>query len=111
MGRPAHLPPLLQSYLVGWAQFRKNAWLLAYLLVLVVSLADWIASLSLVCQEVGGVGPPRWERGALGGLCSAQLFPPSWQFSRWPCPVLRKEELGLGGWPTRPPNPCLPLAS
>ncbi|XP_039091381.1 two pore calcium channel protein 2 isoform X2 [Hyaena hyaena] len=41
----------VKSYLVGWAQFRKNAWLLAYLLVLVVSLADWIASLSLVCQE------------------------------------------------------------
>ncbi|XP_029813211.1 two pore calcium channel protein 2 [Suricata suricatta] len=43
----------VKSYLVGWAQFRKNAWLLAYLVVLVVSLTDWIVSLSLVCQEIG----------------------------------------------------------
>ncbi|XP_026901541.2 two pore channel protein 2 [Acinonyx jubatus] len=41
----------VKSYLVGWAQFRKNPWLLAYLAVLVVSLADWIVSLSLLCQE------------------------------------------------------------
>ncbi|XP_066893894.1 two pore channel protein 2 isoform X2 [Kogia breviceps] len=41
----------IQSYLVGWAQFRKNPWLLAYLVVLLVSLVDWIVSLSLVCQE------------------------------------------------------------
>nr|XP_058925313.1 two pore channel protein 2 isoform X3 [Kogia breviceps] len=40
-----------KSYLVGWAQFRKNPWLLAYLVVLLVSLVDWIVSLSLVCQE------------------------------------------------------------
>nr|XP_035929304.1 two pore calcium channel protein 2 isoform X5 [Halichoerus grypus] len=42
----------VKSYLVGWAQFRMNLWLLAYLAVLVVSLMDWIVSLSLVCQEV-----------------------------------------------------------
>ena len=53
-GLPAHSPPLLQSYLVGWAQFQKNLWLLAYMVVLVVSLMDWIVSLGLVCQEVGG---------------------------------------------------------
>ncbi|XP_074227667.1 two pore channel protein 2 isoform X4 [Camelus bactrianus] len=41
----------VKSYLVGWAQFRKNPWLLAYLVVLVVSLMDWIVSLSLVCHE------------------------------------------------------------
>ncbi|XP_026338765.1 two pore channel protein 2 isoform X2 [Ursus arctos] len=41
----------VKSYLVGWAQFRTNLWLLAYLAVLVVSLMDWIVSLSLVCQE------------------------------------------------------------
>ncbi|XP_068411717.1 two pore channel protein 2 isoform X2 [Eschrichtius robustus] len=41
----------VKSYLVGWAQFRKNPWLLAYLVVLLVSLVDWIVSLSLVCQE------------------------------------------------------------
>ncbi|XP_057173356.1 two pore channel protein 2 isoform X5 [Ursus arctos] len=43
----------VKSYLVGWAQFRTNLWLLAYLAVLVVSLMDWIVSLSLVCQEQG----------------------------------------------------------
>ncbi|KAB1251717.1 Two pore calcium channel protein 2 [Camelus dromedarius] len=48
----------VKSYLVGWAQFRKNPWLLAYLVVLVVSLMDWIVSLSLVCHEVGGVVQP-----------------------------------------------------
>lgn len=74
---PAHPPPLLQSYLVGWAQFRKNPWLLAYLAVLVVSFADWIVSLSLLCQEVGGAVAPRRERGALGGPSAARLFPPS----------------------------------
>lgn len=41
----------VKSYLIGWAQFRRNPWLLAYLVVLVVSLLDWIVSLSLVCQE------------------------------------------------------------
>ncbi|KAM9078505.1 two pore channel protein 2 isoform 9-T13 [Megaptera novaeangliae] len=41
----------VKSYLVGWAQFQKNPWLLAYLVVLLVSLVDWIVSLSLVCQE------------------------------------------------------------
>ncbi|XP_059255251.1 two pore channel protein 2 isoform X6 [Mustela nigripes] len=41
----------VKSYLVGWAQFRTNPWLLAYLVVLVVSLTDWIVSLSLLCQE------------------------------------------------------------
>ncbi|CAI9167312.1 unnamed protein product [Rangifer tarandus platyrhynchus] len=40
-----------KSYLIGWAQFRRNPWLLAYLVVLVVSLLDWVVSLSLVCQE------------------------------------------------------------
>ncbi|XP_004278094.1 two pore channel protein 2 isoform X3 [Orcinus orca] len=41
----------MKSYLVGWAQFRKNPWLLAYLVVLLVSLVDWTVSLSLICQE------------------------------------------------------------
>ncbi|XP_058518685.1 two pore channel protein 2 isoform X1 [Ochotona princeps] len=41
----------VKGYLVGWAQFRSNLWLLAYLVVLVVSLADWAVSLSLLCQE------------------------------------------------------------
>ncbi|KAG8522554.1 Two pore calcium channel protein 2, partial [Galemys pyrenaicus] len=41
----------VKSYLVGWDQFRQNPWLLAYLLVLAVSLADWTVSLGLRCQE------------------------------------------------------------
>lgn len=73
---PAHPLPLLQSYLVGWAQFRTNPWLLAYLVVLVVSLTDWIVSLSLLCQEVGGAAARGGERGALGGLPPAQLCSP-----------------------------------
>lgn len=56
---PAEPPSVLQSYLIGWTQFRRNPWLLAYLVVLVVSLLDWIVSLSLVCQEVGGQAAPR----------------------------------------------------
>ncbi|XP_036991241.2 two pore channel protein 2 isoform X2 [Artibeus jamaicensis] len=41
----------VKSYLVGWAQFRRSLWLLAYLVVLVASLLDWTVSLGLVCQE------------------------------------------------------------
>ncbi|XP_042532306.1 two pore calcium channel protein 2 isoform X1 [Dipodomys spectabilis] len=41
----------VKGYLVGRAQFQKNLWLLAYLVVLVVSLVDWTVSLGLACQE------------------------------------------------------------
>ncbi|XP_013369589.1 PREDICTED: two pore calcium channel protein 2 isoform X2 [Chinchilla lanigera] len=41
----------VKGYLVGWSQFQKNLWLLAYLTVLAVSLVDWAVSLSLLCQE------------------------------------------------------------
>lgn len=41
----------VKGYLVGWAEFRNSLWLLAYLVVLLVSLVDWAVSLSLVCQE------------------------------------------------------------
>uniref|UniRef100_A0A4W2I810 Two pore segment channel 2 n=1 Tax=Bos indicus x Bos taurus TaxID=30522 RepID=A0A4W2I810_BOBOX len=44
----------VKSYLIGWAQFRRNPWLLAYLVVLLASLLDWTVSLSLVCQEDAG---------------------------------------------------------
>lgn len=53
------LPHLLQGYLVGQAQLQENLWLLAYFVVLVVSVVDWIISLSLACEEVGGVSAPR----------------------------------------------------
>ncbi|XP_051820181.1 two pore channel protein 2 isoform X2 [Antechinus flavipes] len=41
----------MKSYLIGWKEFLKNPWLLAYIVVLVVSVADWTVSLSFVCQE------------------------------------------------------------
>lgn len=78
---PTPPPSLLQSYLVGWAQFQKSLWLLDYLVVLVVSLVDWTVSLSLVCQEVGGEGALRRAEGAaarrmVGGSLKAQQGPP-----------------------------------
>ncbi|KAM4845381.1 two pore channel protein 2 isoform 2-T2 [Thomomys bottae] len=41
----------VKGYLVGRAQFQENLWLLAYLVVLAVSLVDWTVSVSLACQE------------------------------------------------------------
>ncbi|XP_051477360.1 two pore channel protein 2 isoform X2 [Apus apus] len=41
----------VKSYLVGWEEFWKNKWLMAYILTLIVSLADWIVSLSFFCTE------------------------------------------------------------
>ncbi|CAM4576831.1 two pore channel protein 2 isoform X1 [Caretta caretta] len=40
-----------KSYLIGWEEFRKTKWLLAYILTLVVSLIDWTVSLSFSCTE------------------------------------------------------------
>ncbi|XP_010160005.1 PREDICTED: two pore calcium channel protein 2, partial [Eurypyga helias] len=41
----------VKSYLIGWEEFWKNKWLMAYILTLVVSLTDWIVSLSFFCAE------------------------------------------------------------
>ncbi|KAG6935291.1 two pore segment channel 2, partial [Chelydra serpentina] len=41
----------VKSYLIGWEEFRKTKWLLAYILILVVSLIDWTVSLSFYCTE------------------------------------------------------------
>uniref|UniRef100_K7G0L2 Two pore channel protein 2 n=1 Tax=Pelodiscus sinensis TaxID=13735 RepID=K7G0L2_PELSI len=41
----------VKSYLIGWEEFRKTKWLLAYILILVVSLIDWTVSLSFSCTE------------------------------------------------------------
>ncbi|XP_021082928.1 two pore calcium channel protein 2 isoform X3 [Mesocricetus auratus] len=41
----------VKSYLVGQAQLQDNLWLLAYFVVLVVSVVDWTVSLSLSCEE------------------------------------------------------------
>ncbi|XP_009079303.1 PREDICTED: two pore calcium channel protein 2, partial [Acanthisitta chloris] len=41
----------VKSYLIGWKEFWKNKWLMAYILTLTVSLTDWIVSLSFFCTE------------------------------------------------------------
>ncbi|XP_074951085.1 two pore channel protein 2 [Phalacrocorax aristotelis] len=41
----------VKSYLIGWEEFWKNKWLVAYILILIVSFTDWIVSLSLFCAE------------------------------------------------------------
>ncbi|XP_072785599.1 two pore channel protein 2 isoform X1 [Taeniopygia guttata] len=41
----------VKTYLIGWKEFWKNKWLMAYILTLIVSLADWIVSLSFFCKE------------------------------------------------------------
>uniref|UniRef100_A0A8C8SNV7 Two pore channel protein 2 n=1 Tax=Pelusios castaneus TaxID=367368 RepID=A0A8C8SNV7_9SAUR len=41
----------VKSYLIGWEEFRKTKWLLAYILILLVSLIDWTVSLSFSCTE------------------------------------------------------------
>ncbi|XP_029895637.1 two pore calcium channel protein 2 isoform X2 [Aquila chrysaetos chrysaetos] len=41
----------VKSYLIGWEEFWKNKWLMAYILTLIVSLTDWIVSLSFLCAE------------------------------------------------------------
>ncbi|NXP25003.1 TPC2 protein, partial [Scytalopus superciliaris] len=41
----------VKSYLIGWKEFWKNKWLLAYILIWIVSLTDWIVSLSFFCTE------------------------------------------------------------
>ncbi|KAG8125903.1 hypothetical protein E2320_021272 [Naja naja] len=40
-----------ESYLIGWEEFRKTKWLMAYILVLLISLIDWSISLSSSCHE------------------------------------------------------------
>ncbi|OWK17503.1 hypothetical protein Celaphus_00013155 [Cervus elaphus hippelaphus] len=71
----------VKSYLIGWAQFRRNPWLLAYLVVLVVSLLDWIVSLSLVCQEVLSAVFPAWssEPPGGGGEMGPEVVQPWWE--------------------------------
>ncbi|XP_019332292.1 two pore channel protein 2 isoform X2 [Alligator mississippiensis] len=41
----------VKSYLIGWEEFRKTKWLMAYILALVVSLTDWTVSMSFSCRE------------------------------------------------------------
>ena len=90
---PAQPPSVSQSCLIGRAQFWRNPWLLAYLVVLAVSLLDWIVSLSLVCQEVGGQAAPRGQGALEGGGGAAER-----------CGV-RGEPWGLASlWPSSAPS-------
>lgn len=41
----------VKSYLIGWEEFRKNKWLIGYILVITASVIDWMLSLSMVCDE------------------------------------------------------------
>lgn len=41
-----------QSYLIGWEEFKKNKWLISYMVVISVSFIDWMLSVSMVCDEV-----------------------------------------------------------
>ncbi|XP_055505170.1 two pore channel protein 2 [Leucoraja erinacea] len=42
---------IIKSYLIGWEEFRKTKWLIAYTLVLAVSTIDWMVSMGLFCEE------------------------------------------------------------
>uniref|UniRef100_UPI00398E586E two pore channel protein 2 isoform X2 n=1 Tax=Pristiophorus japonicus TaxID=55135 RepID=UPI00398E586E len=42
---------VIKSYLIGWEEFQKTKWLIAYIIVLAVSTMDWTVSLCLICKE------------------------------------------------------------
>ena len=44
---------LLQAYFKGLTFYLHEPWLLAYTLLIAVSLLDWTVSVSLLCVEVG----------------------------------------------------------
>ncbi|XP_061083949.1 two pore channel protein 2-like [Conger conger] len=41
----------VKSYLIGWEEFRKNKWLIAYSVVIAGSVIDWTLSMSMACDE------------------------------------------------------------
>ncbi|XP_064169569.1 two pore channel protein 2-like isoform X2 [Anguilla rostrata] len=41
----------VKSYLIGWEEFRKNKWLIAYIVVIAGSIIDWTLSMSMACDE------------------------------------------------------------
>lgn len=43
---------VLQSYLIGWEEFRMNKWLIGYVVVIAASVIDWMLSISMMCSEV-----------------------------------------------------------
>uniref|UniRef100_A0A672KPN2 Two pore channel protein 2 n=1 Tax=Sinocyclocheilus grahami TaxID=75366 RepID=A0A672KPN2_SINGR len=42
---------VLQSYLIGWEEFRMNKWLIGYIVVITASFIDWMLSVSMACNE------------------------------------------------------------
>uniref|UniRef100_W5MCH1 Two pore channel protein 2 n=1 Tax=Lepisosteus oculatus TaxID=7918 RepID=W5MCH1_LEPOC len=41
----------VKSYLIGWEEFQKNKWLIAYILVISMSVVDWTVSICFCCDE------------------------------------------------------------
>ncbi|XP_064423094.1 two pore channel protein 2 [Latimeria chalumnae] len=41
----------IKSYLIGWDEFKKTKWLIAYIVVLAASFVDWMVSLCFLCNE------------------------------------------------------------
>uniref|UniRef100_A0A3Q2X589 Two pore segment channel 2 n=1 Tax=Haplochromis burtoni TaxID=8153 RepID=A0A3Q2X589_HAPBU len=41
----------VKSYLIGWEEFRKSKWLIGYTVVILISVMDWVLSVSMVCDE------------------------------------------------------------
>ncbi|RXM34369.1 Two pore calcium channel protein 2 [Acipenser ruthenus] len=50
----------VKSYLIGWEEFRKNKWLIAYIFVIAFSMLDWMVSLGLHCEEDSN-GNAEWQ--------------------------------------------------
>ncbi|XP_048463001.1 two pore channel protein 2 isoform X6 [Rhincodon typus] len=42
---------VIKSYLIGWEEFQKSKWLIAYALILAASIVDWTVTLCLFCEE------------------------------------------------------------
>ena len=43
---------LFQIHLVGKKQFIKSPWLIAYVFIIITSLADWLVTVNYKCTEV-----------------------------------------------------------
>ncbi|XP_069034062.1 two pore channel protein 2 [Embiotoca jacksoni] len=41
----------VKSYLIGWEEFRKSKWLIGYMVVISVSVIDWMLSVGMECDE------------------------------------------------------------
>ncbi|KAJ8416208.1 hypothetical protein AAFF_G00382300 [Aldrovandia affinis] len=41
----------VKGYLIGWEEFRKNKWLIGYIIVIAGSVIDWTLTMSMVCDE------------------------------------------------------------